>query len=136
MDWSELTSHMTGLAHIATADVAGRPHVSVVSAVVEGETIWVFTRASSAKARNLRQNPQISMLWSPAAEVYLHGSVTIIDRVEHKRRVWTSGLLPYDPAQFFGTPENPDVVLLKIAPVSALVVTMDASGIAQHRWKT
>lgn len=135
MEWYELTAHMTGLAHVATADVAGRPHVSVVSVVVEDDIIWICTNGSSAKARNIRQNPQISIMWAPAAEVYLHGSVTIVDDVDEKRRIWGSGLLPYDPSQFFGTPENPDLVLLKVQPVSAVAMVMVDGALARHRWK-
>ena len=46
------------------------------------------------------------------------------DDVDEKRRIWGSGLLPYDPSQFFGTPENPDLVLLKVQPVSAVAMVM------------
>jgi general stress protein 26 len=135
MNWNEITPLMSGLAHMATATTDGQPHVAVVSAVVEGDTVWICTNRNSVKARNLRSNPQVSLMWARAAEVYMRGTVAILDDVAEKRRIWSSGLLPYNPADFFGTPENPDMVLLKVTPTSATVLTMGEQGPSVQRWK-
>jgi general stress protein 26 len=132
MTWSELSAHATGLAHIATADSTGKPFVAVVSPAVEGGVIWVATMKSSAKYRSLLANPRISIMWATGPELYVQGRVELIDEPSEKQRIWHSGLLPYDPAMFFGNPENPDLVLIKITPVTATLQTMGQPAV---RWK-
>ena len=127
--------HLTGLAHAATATPDGRPHVSVVSPGVDGDIVCFLTRASSGKAANLRANPRIALMWQPAAEVYLHGDARVVDDVEEKRRIWSSGVLPYDPAGFFGTPDDPGVVLVTVHPATAIVLVEDAGSIRRRTWR-
>lgn len=134
MNWSDIAAHITGLAHIATADADGVPHAALVTVVVEGDVLWMLTRQSSRKGRNLAENPHISIMWHPGAEVYVQGDVQLITALEEKQRIWGSGLLPYDPAMFFGTPENPDMVLVRITPVRALIMTMGERGPQEQRW--
>jgi general stress protein 26 len=59
----------------------------------------------------------------------------ILDDVDEKKRIWNSGLLPYNPADFFGTPENPELVLLKVTPTSATVIALGGEGPSVQRWK-
>jgi general stress protein 26 len=132
-EWSEVASHLTGIAHAATASSDGTPHVSVVAAVVEGDVIWIATNRSSGKATNLRANPRIALVFRPGSESYVSGTVEIIEDADEKRRRW-SGFFPYDAAAFFGPPEDDSVVLLKVQPTSAIVMTQGGSGLHRHRW--
>jgi general stress protein 26 len=134
MNWTDVTAHLTGLAHVATVTTDGRPHVAIAGAVVDGDVLWFGTRASSGKARNIAVNPEVAMMWSPAAEVYLRGVAELIDDVEEKRRMWSSGIFPYDLAMFFGSPENQDFVFVRVRPRSATVLTQGDSGIVRRRW--
>ena len=133
LEWDEVATHLTGIAHAATSSRDGIPHVSVVAAVVDGDAIWIATNRSSGKAANLAVNPRIALVFQPGSESYVSGTVEIVDDADEKRRRW-SGFFPYDAASFFGPPDNDSVVLLKVRPTSAIVMTQDESGLQRHRW--
>ena len=137
MDWDDLATHLSaaGLAHVATADADGRPHVSKVAVVVDGRGLAFFTMRTSGKARNLAENPHIALMWDPAAEIYLSGDVELIDDVAEKTKLWESGLLPYDPVGFFGSPDNSDLLLVRIHPSRATMATADANGPRRDTWR-
>jgi general stress protein 26 len=134
MDWLEVTAHLSGLAHMATATPDGTPHVSMVSPAVEGHVIWIGTRKSSGKARNLSANPRAALMWTPRAEAYVFGDVELVDDVAEKQRVWSADLFGYDMAMFWGSPENPDFVLLKVHPHRATVLVQGDAGLQRLRW--
>ena len=69
-------------------------------------------------------------MWDPGSEAYLQGRAELVGDVAQKRVLWGSGQLPYDPAGFFGAPDNPDLVLVRVHPERATVM---ADG-ARHRW--
>ena len=137
--WTDSSDGMTSprlsraSRNAATASSDGTPHVSVVAAVVDGDVIWIATNRSSGKALNLAANPRIALVFRPGSESYVSGTVEIVDDVDEKRRRW-SGFFPYDAAAFFGPPENDGVVLLKVRPTSATVMTQDATGLHRRRW--
>ena len=76
--WSDITPHLTGFANLATATQHGDPHVSVVMAYVEGDTIWIFTNAGSGKARRIASNGRVALMWRPGPEAYVYGTATLI----------------------------------------------------------
>jgi general stress protein 26 len=129
ISWDEVAAHIrqAGPAHLATATRDRRPHVSTVMTAVEGDLLWFATRVSSAKASNVRENPQVALMWQPRAEVYVRGEADLIDDRAEKARVWE--LLPYDPAGFWGSPDNEDWVLVRVRPDSAVVLNP-----APQRW--
>lgn len=134
MEWSDVATHLTGLAHIATATPDGDPHVAVVWPVVDGDTIWVFTRTSSAKARRIAANGRIALMWQSGAEAYVHGAAALVHDLSIKQRLWTRTDLPFDPARFFGTVDHPDHVLIKITPDRAVVIAHEGEGIRRLTW--
>ena len=134
MNWADVTEHLTGLAHLATATPDGRPHVAIAGAVVDGDVLCFGTRASSGKARNIAVNPEVAMMWSPAAEAYVQGVAELVHDVDEKRRIWSSGIFPFDLATFFGSPENEDFVFVRVRPRSATVLTQGDNGIVRRRW--
>ncbi len=134
MNWTDVTEHLTGLAHLATVTPDGRPHVAIAGAVVDGDALWFGTRASSGKARNIAVNAAVAMMWSPAAEAYVQGQAELVDDVDEKRRVWDSGIFPYDLATFFGSPDDENFVFVRVRPRSATVLTQGDSGIVRRRW--
>ena len=101
LSWDDVAPHLTGLANAATASSDGTPHVSVVAAVVDGDSIWITTRRSSGKAINIAENPRIALMFRPGSEAYVSGTVEIVDDADEKRRRW-SGFFPYDATSFFG----------------------------------
>ena len=104
VQWTDVATHLTGQAHIATVRADGSPHVAKVWPALDGQTIWIGTRATSGKARNLRVNPEAALMFEPAGEAYVSGDVELISDLPTKRRIWDSGIFPYPLAGFFGAP--------------------------------
>ena len=134
MEWSEVVAQIGGLAHLATSSPAGDPHVSQVAPFPHEGLLWIFTRSTSGKARRVRANPKVALMWSPGAEVYVYGTAEIVTDLPTKQQMWYSGLPSYDPAAFFGEPENATVVLVRIQPDRALVIAHDGEGLQMRRW--
>ncbi len=138
MDWHEMSAHATGRAQLATATSSGRPHVSQVFTWLDDGVVWFCTGRSSRKARNLVDNPFASLMWTPAAELYVLGTVDLVDDVDVKRRVWNEATMGYDPRGFFGEPDDPSSVLVRVIPTSAVLYLGDeaAGTVVAHRWRT
>jgi general stress protein 26 len=134
MEWTEVAAHLTGQAHLATVRTDGDPHVAKVWPAVEGDTIWIGTRAPSGKARNLRVNPGAALMFEPAGEAYVYGVAEVVTDVETKQRVWNSGIFAYPLEGFFGAPERDDFVFLRFTPERAIVMTQGDSGIRRDTW--
>jgi general stress protein 26 len=137
MDWDELVALIAdaGPATIATAGADGAPHVSVAATIAVGDELHFFTLATSGKARNLRANPRLALLWRPQGEVYVWADALLTDDVEAKRELWGSGRLPYEPAGFFGAADNPELVLVRAQPVRATAIVAGPDGLARLRWR-
>jgi general stress protein 26 len=137
MEWAEVAEVVQsgGLANLATASLEGRPHVAVVSTAVDGDSVLFATTASSGKYPNLEENPQVALMWRPQAEVYLRGDAQLITDPVEKRRIWDGDVFPYDQSALFGTAENPDLLYVRVQPVSASVITMGPGGLTRRFWR-
>ena len=135
MEWTEVARHLTGQAHMATVRADGSPHVAKVWPAVDGETIWIGTRATSGKARNLRVNPGAALMFEPQGEAYVSGEAEVVTDVGTKQRIWNSGIFPYPMEGFFGSPERDDFVFLRITPRRAIVMTQGEAGIQRDTWQ-
>ena len=137
--WDEVVGYISGLraAHVATVGADGEPHAAKVGFGIEGEHLWFATFASSGKGANLRANPHICVMFEGnQAESHVWGEVELVDDVETKTRIWESGMLPYDPAGFFGSPDNPRLVMGRVTPTRALVRAMTETGPGRFTWPT
>ena len=134
MQWSDVASHLTGLANLATSTPDGDPHVSVVMPLIDGDALWIFARADSGKAKRIGSNGRVAMMWRPGAEAYVYGTARLVYDLEVKRTLWARTDLPFDPAGFFGTVENPDHVMIRITPTRAVVMVHDAHGPRRLAW--
>ena len=135
MEWSEVAVHLTGQAHIATVRADGSPHVAKVWPAVDGQTIWIGTRATSGKARNLRANPGAALMFEPQGEAYVSGEAEVVTDLETKQRIWNSDIFPYPLAGFFGAPERDDFVFLRFTPRRAIVMSQGEAGIRRDTWR-
>lgn len=105
-------------ANLASSD-GDQPMVRTVSPIVEDDmSIWVTTRSTSRKVKQLQENPKICLAFveppdgDKAATVI--GEAEIIPDPEKKRRVWK--LAPFDLYEHFpGGPDSNDFCVLKIA---------------------
>jgi general stress protein 26 len=104
-------------ANLATSD-GDQPRVRTVSPIVEDDmSIWVTTRSTSRKVKQLRENPKICLAFVEPPEgdksATVIGEAEIIPDLEKKRRVWK--LAPFDLYQHFpGGPDSDDFCVLKI----------------------
>ena len=105
-------------ASLATCD-GDQPRVRTVSPIVEDDmSIWVTTRSTSRKVKQLRENPKIclSFVEPPDGDkaAIVIGEARIIPDIEKKKRVWK--LAPFDLYEHFPNgPESDDFCILKIA---------------------
>ena len=104
-------------ANLATCD-GDQPRVRTVSPVVENDmSIWITTRSSSRKVKQLRQNPKICLAFvePPGVDkaITVIGEAEIIPDIQKKRRVWK--LAPFDLYEHFPNgPDSDDFCVLKI----------------------
>jgi len=105
-------------ASLATCD-GDQPRVRTVSPIVEDDmSMWVTTRSTSRKVKQLRENPKIclSFVEQPNGDkaAIVIGEARIIPDIEKKKRVWK--LAPFDLYEHFPNgPESDDFCILKIA---------------------
>jgi general stress protein 26 len=104
-------------ANLATCD-GDQPRVRIVSPIVEDDlSIWVTTRSTSRKVRQLRENHKICLAFveppdgDKAATVI--GEARILKDARKKKRVWK--LAPFDLYEHFPDgPDSDDFCVLKI----------------------
>jgi general stress protein 26 len=104
-------------ANLATCD-GDQPRVRIVSPVVEDDmSIWVTTRSTSRKVKQLRENPKICLAFVEPPEgdksVTVIGEASIVPDLEKRRRIWK--LAPFDLYEHFPDgPDSDDFCLLRI----------------------
>jgi len=104
-------------ANLATCD-GDQPRVRIVSPIVEDDmSIWVTTRSTSRKVKQLRENPKICLAFVEPPDgdkaVTVIGEAQIIPDIQKKRRVWK--LAPFDLYEHFPDgPDSNDFCVLKI----------------------
>ncbi len=123
--------------YFATTSVDLEPHVVPVHPAWEGTTMWIMTSASSAKARNVEQNPNVAMHWetNDAGDgLLVWGKAVIHDDLATKKRLW-AGVFDYDLSQFApGGVNDPDVAFLAVEPTRAVHALAYGAGGVQ-RWR-
>jgi general stress protein 26 len=106
-------------ASLSTSD-GDQPRVRTVSPIVEDDmSIWVTTRSTSRKVKQLGENPKICLAFVEPPEgdkaATVIGEALIIPDTEKKKRVWK--LAPFDLYEHFPDgPSSSDFCLLKIIP--------------------
>ena len=107
---SRLTPHASRLirsariAHLATADRSGQPHVVPICFAFDGKSFYSpidekpkrTAPTNLKRLRNIRENPQVSLVidhydedWSKLAYVLITGTARIMQRGERHRRAVT-----------------------------------------------
>lgn len=135
LTWTEFLALIKGVPvlHMGTASATGEPHVAVVSAAVDGDTVIVAVKRDSAKARNMAANPRASLVWQGnSAETYLWGSVELVDDLVEKSRVWNGGLFAYNMSMFFGAADSPDWVIARVTPTRVVAMVQGPAGLERR----
>ena len=136
--WGDLVATVTaagGGVFLATTGADGRPHVAWVSPGWADERMWLATYTSSQKATNLRHRADVAMTCAPTPEanVLIRATARLVTDVEEAKRLWADGVLPYDPANFFQGPEDPETQFVELIPISATVAELGPG--APRRWR-
>jgi general stress protein 26 len=121
--WSEVreVARKAGRAYLATID-RGKPKVRVVFPAIEGRKIWIATQRTSAKAQQLRRDPNVALFWEsgasrPAAHLAVSGTAAVVDDDSEKKRVWNAKLFGYNLTEFWPEgPASPDFGLFVVVP--------------------
>jgi len=118
-------------ASLSTSD-GDQSRVRTVSPIVEDDmSIWVTTRSTSRKVKQLQKNPKICLAFVEPPEgdkaATVIGEALIIPDADKKKRVWN--LAPFDLYEHFPDgPTSSDFCLLKIVPKK---IEWRDSGMAQ-----
>jgi general stress protein 26 len=102
---------------LATCD-GDQPRVRIVSPIVEDDmSMWVTTRSTSRKVKQLRENPKICLTFVELPDgdkaAIVIGEAQIIPDIEKRRRIWK--MAPFDLYEHFSNgPDSDDFCLLKI----------------------
>lgn len=131
--WDALTSHLHGVASLATVTPGGDPHVAIVTPLVDGDLLWIGANHSSAKTRNLGSMPAVALVWATDVDAYVWGSTRLVDDLDTKRSLWDRWA--YDASEHFSAPEDDDYVLVEVSPTRALMIEYASDGVHRRRWR-
>jgi general stress protein 26 len=127
VDWDEVASEVAGIspgAFLATTGADGRPHLAWVSLGHRDRELVVFTYRTSRKGRNLLDgNGHVALHWPEGshAQVFVRARARVVDDAAERHALWDAQLMPYDAAGFFGTADNPQLLMVVLTPVYASV---------------
>ena len=111
------------VAHVATADARGVPHVVPVCLVVERGRLYFASGKTGRKLENLRANPQVAVsaddyseAWGGLRGVVVQGPATVHARNPTFRRVRRSLYAKYPQYATEATLGDRDSVVVEITP--------------------
>ncbi|MBV8136097.1 MAG: pyridoxamine 5'-phosphate oxidase family protein [Deltaproteobacteria bacterium] len=114
-------------AYLATT-IGNQPKVRVVHPAIEGTRVWVATGRSSAKARQVVQNPRVELFYqigSDMVHLTITGRARFIEDPIEKRRVWEGKIFDYDLGQFWPQGhDSKDFGLMLIEPEKAELTSL------------
>jgi PPOX class probable F420-dependent enzyme len=106
--WSEAARVLTEaeLYWITTVRADGRPHVTPLVGVADGEIVHFTTGLTEQKARNLEHNPQVALTtgsnsWDRGLDVVVEGRAVRVTDQEALRRIADAYLAKYGSAWAF-----------------------------------
>ncbi len=121
LTWQEVADAaetISWITYVATVGKDGRPHVAVVApGLAEEGRVWFATRRHTQKHRNLVGNGEVSFHWpvttgAGPGELFGRGVARLHDSEAARRRHWNR-VVPYDMSNFWGSPDNPDLILVE-----------------------
>lgn len=130
MQWNDFVAaaqEVSWVTYVGTSDASNRPHVAAVSPGYTPGTIWFATNTSSIKFRNLVENPVAAFHWpvgggAGPGELFARGAVALHTDELARHRLWTEANLPFDPAGFFGSPDNPQLAFVETKVTTASIL--------------
>lgn len=139
MDWGEVEQELRSIASgafVATVGPDGRPHLAWVALGYRDGELVFFTFRSSRKGRNLLGGDGHVALHAPEgnhAQVFVRAVARVVDDPAEVRALWDAKLMPYDASGFFGSSDNPELLVVALRPVYASV--QHALGRPPDTWR-
>jgi PPOX class probable F420-dependent enzyme len=128
-------SHGTRTGKLATVRADGRPHVTPIWFIVDGDDLVFNTWHASAKAKHLRRDPRASLVVDlqepPYAYAMVEGSVSISEDLDEIRRFATQIGARYmgsDRAEDFGARNGVAGELLVRLAMDRIIAFADVSA--------
>ncbi len=134
-EYRAFMSHGTRTAKAATTRPDGRPHITPVWFVLDGDDLIFTTHETSLKAIDLRRDPRICLCVDdetpPFAYVMLEGTVTFSEELDEVRR-WATAIggryMGSHRAEEFGKRNGvPGELLVRVLPTK-LLARADIAG--------
>jgi general stress protein 26 len=87
---------------------------------VEDGALWYATARQSPKAGQIARNPKVCVsAYDTHTVARVFGTATVVDDPAAKAAVWSEGM-----ARYFTGPEDPELVLIRVEPVTGEFGTM------------
>ena len=132
MDWYDVVDAARSISWVtafSTAGGDGRPAVSFVAPGFADNKVFVGTRPTTRKIRNLAENAHVSMHWPVTTggpgQLFIRGTAVVRSTPEAKKAIWNNGGWSYDLSQFFQAVDNPDLVFIEVHPTYASLMGAD-----------
>lgn len=127
-EWRAFVSEGTRTAKLATTRADGRPHVTPVWIVIDGDDVVLTTGDSSVKARTIRRDPRVALVVDdqapPYSYVMIEGTATLHDDLDEMRPIADrigARYMGADRAEEFGARNAvPGELLVRITPAKVL----------------
>ena len=134
-----LTQRHTAI--VAIKRKAGGPQLSPVWFVWDGEAFWFRIARTTAKFRNLRRDPAISLFITDRSGfryLVVYGQAQIIEANPRAIavRIVEKYYAPAHVKQHLPPDEEPDVVTIKLQPENVVAVVEEIAREAVNSWST
>lgn len=133
--WREFVMAGTRTGQLAVTRLDGRPHVTPIWFVLDGDDVILNTGAATVKGRALRRDPRVSLCVDdqqpPFSFVIIEGEATLSDDLSELRR-WAEAIggryMGADRAAEFGARNGvPGELLVRIRP-SRVIAERDVAS--------
>jgi PPOX class probable F420-dependent enzyme len=133
--WREFVMTGTRTGKLAVVREDGRPHVTPIWFVLDGDDVVLTTHETSAKARALRREPRVALCVDdqqpPYSFVLVEGTVTMSDDLDELSR-WAAAIgsryMGADRAQEFGARNGVPGELLVRLRVAKVIAQRDVAA--------
>lgn len=140
LTWAEVLAEIERQgrdAFVASVTPAGRPHLAIVWLVVVDGTVHFVGDRSSVKVRNLVATPAVACHWQvpedDRRQLLIQGEASLVEDASERRHLWDSGAWG-DLAQWYETPDDPQLAFVRIDATRASIVEQAGAG-PRFRWR-
>lgn len=141
LTWSDVCARLAGAKNywLHTTGPQGTPNATPVWGAVLAERIYLYTRSTTVKARNLRSNPRVALHLESAEDVLIvHGDLEYLGHPQGRPDVLESLAEKYDqPWEIPFLPSSDPVfdVLYALEPRSAITWSLPDTAASTRRWR-